>query len=80
MKITVCNNSIGHVWSRVVLLSLFMLILLLSACAEEEAPVRELVTVELPEGSTKLYYLNEERTKVISENFKLSRGTVEEQV
>ena len=74
------KNSIGYVWSRIFLLPLLMLLLLLFACAEEAPPVRELITVELPEGSTKLYYLNEERTKVISENYEISRGTVEEQV
>lgn len=62
---------------------LFLVLLLsflLSACAKEEEPEKQLVTVELPEGSTKLYLLNEERTKVISENFELSIGTVDEQV
>ena len=74
------KKSIGSGWGRSFLLPLLMLVLLLSGCKEEETPVRELITVELPEGSTKLYYLNDERTKVISENYELSRGAVEEQV
>ena len=44
---------------------------------QEETP---LVTVEIPEDATKLYYLNEERTKVISEAFVLEMNTIEEQI
>lgn len=75
------KNSIGRYWGRKLLLPLLMLLFLFSGCVvEEESQERELITVELPEGSTKLYYLNEDRTKVISENFKLSRKSVDEQV
>ncbi len=74
------KNKIGLGWGRICLLPLLMLVFLLTACSEKETSIREVFVVELPEGSTKLYYLNEERTKVISENYDLSRGTVEEQV
>ena len=67
-------------WGRCLLLLVFMLVLMFAGCAEEEEPEIKYATVELPEGSTKLYYLNEERTKVVSENFELSFGTVDEQV
>jgi hypothetical protein len=65
-------------WSRVFLLPVLMLVFLFAGCATEEEPEIQYVTVELPEGSTKLYYLNEERTKVVSENFDLSFGSVDE--
>lgn len=44
---------------------------------QEETPI---VTVEIPEDATKLYYLNEERTKVISQAFVLEMNTAEEQI
>lgn len=62
------------------LLSVLVLSVLLFGCAKEEGDQDHTVTVELPEGSTKLFFMNEERTKVVSENFKLSFGTLEEQV
>lgn len=67
-------------WGRQILLPVLLLFLLIAGCAKEEVPNREVMTVKLPEGSTKLYYLNEERTKVVSENFDLRRGNVDEQV
>ncbi len=67
-------------WGRYLLLLVLMYSLMLTGCAKEQEPEIQFATVELPEGSTKLYYLNEERTKVVSENFKLSFGTVDEQV
>lgn len=67
-------------WGRGLLLPVLMLILLVSGCAKEEEPQIQISTVELPEGSTKLYFMNEERTKVVSENFELSFGSVDEQV
>jgi len=67
-------------WGRYLLLPVLMFFFLLSGCAKEEEPPIQIATVELPEGSTKLYYMNEERTKVVSENFDLSFGSVDEQV
>jgi germination protein M len=67
-------------WGRYFLLPVLMFALMLSGCTKEEEPEIDLVTVELPEDSTKLYFMNEERTKVVSENFSLSFGTVDEQV
>lgn len=67
-------------WSRCLLLPVLVLVFLLAGCAKEEEPEIQLVTVNLPEGSTKLYYMNEDRTKVVGENFDLSFGTVDEQV
>ena len=66
-------------WGRMLLLPV-LLLFLFSGCRQENEPESEVITVELPEGSTKLYYLNEERTKVVGENFDLVRGTVEERV
>ena len=67
-------------WSRCLLLPVLVLVFLFAGCAKEEEPEIQLVTVNLPEGSTKLYYMNEDRTKVVGENFDLSFGTVDEQV
>lgn len=67
-------------WGRFFLLPVLMFVFCFAGCAEEEEPEIQYVTVELPEGSTKLYYMNDERTKVISENFDLSFGSVDEQV
>lgn len=74
------GNSIGNAGGRGVLLLFLMLLLLFPGCAAQEPPERELITVEIPEGSTKIYYLNEERTKVVSENYDRVIGTVDEQV
>lgn len=88
------NKSTGRRRGRWLLLPVFVLFLMLTGCAAEdelpeEAPteiptetpsVPEIITVEIPKGSTKLYYLNEERTKVISENITLNPGAVEVQV
>ena len=67
-------------WGRCLLLPVLVLVFLFAGCAKEEEPEIQLVTVNLPEGSTKLYYMNEDRTKVVGENFDLSFGTVDEQV
>ena len=89
MKKSRMGNLTRHGRGRYVLLPLLMLILLFSGCTEKEIPAEtpteapkepEIITVEIPEGSTKIYYMNEERTKVISENFKLTPGTVDSQV
>ena len=56
-----------------------MLIFLCAGCAlagTEDKTIEE----ELPENSTKLYYMNEERTKVISQSFSLKNSTVEAQI
>lgn len=74
------KKCIAALWGRRLLLPVLMLFLLFSGCAPEEAPEPEIITVKLPEGSTKLYYLNAERTKVVSENTEPIIGTVEAQV
>ena len=67
-------------WGRVFLLSVLMPVFLFVGCAKEKEAEEQQITVKLPEGSIKLYYMNEDRTKVVSENFKLSFGAVDEQV
>lgn len=65
---------------RGVLFLVCMLFFLFAACVETPVLEQEMITVELPEDYTKLYFMNDERTKVVSENFRLSFGTAEEQV
>lgn len=77
LKKKLTRNRRGRYWLLPVLL---LFLLLFGGCAEEEPPVRELITVKVPEGATKLYYLNEERTKVVGTNFDLAIGTADEQV
>lgn len=64
--------------SRILLLVL--LLFLISGCVAKEVPKENITTVELPEATTKLYYLNEERTKVEGQSFFVKNGTVDEQV
>ena len=73
------ENYIQKSRSRKLALPVFLWFLFLTGCTimQEETP---LVTVEIPEDATKLYYLNEERTKVISEAFVLEMNTIEEQI
>lgn len=79
MKESRKKNYITGSWGRI-LLSVLLLFFLIPGCAAKEAPEEEVATVELPEDTTRLYYLNEERTKVISESFCLEKGTLDEQV
>ncbi len=80
MKIYRKEKYMRYSWGRKLLLPVLLLFLLLSGCTGEEPEEREMITVEIPEGSTKLYFMNEERTKVVSENFDLAIGSVEEQI
>ena len=64
--------------SRILLLVL--LLFLISGCVAKEVPKENITTVELPEATIKLYYLNEERTKVEGQGFYVKNGTVDEQV
>lgn len=70
----------GDRWGSMALLLVLVLFCAVSGCAKEEETEPEIITVERPEGSTKLYFMNEERTKVVSESFELTYGTVDEQV
>ncbi|MBO5351674.1 MAG: GerMN domain-containing protein [Lachnospiraceae bacterium] len=75
------NNRIRKVRGRKLLLPFLLFLLLFSACRKEEEPEQpKKITVELPDDATKLYYLNEERTKVVSENYKLTFGDAEKQI
>jgi len=74
------KKEVAFSWGRWLLLPVLMLAFMVAGCAKEEEPEPQITTVKLPEGSTKLFFLNEDRTKVISENFDLSFGTVEEQL
>lgn len=89
MKMHRTKPWIGQKRGRQILLPLLLLVFLISGCASQklsqDAPTemlleREVITVKIPEGSTKLYYVNEERTKVINKSITLAPGTVEDQV
>ena len=73
------NFTMGK-WGRSLLLLVFVPFVLLSGCQKKEEPGQEQITVEIPEGVKKLYVLNEERTKVISENFEPVYGAVDEKI
>jgi len=88
-----CEKLTVRRWGRWLLLPLFMLLFMLSGCAgtqvQEEVPTEipteapeepQIITVQIPEGSSTLYYMNEERTKVINKSITLTPGTVEHQV
>lgn len=66
--------------SRKLLFPVLMLLLLWSGCAKEKEADSPLQETELTEDSMKLYYPNAEHTKVISESFEPTQGTVEDQV
>lgn len=70
----------GHQWSRKVLFPVLMLFLVFSGCGKEESPEQEQLPEEVTENAIRLYYLNEERTKVVGEGFEMTTDTVEEQV
>lgn len=87
------KKTTGKRYGRWLLLSLFMLIFMFFGCAkaqaQEESPTETptempaepvIITVQIPEGSSTLYYMNEERTKVINKGITLTPGTVEHQV
>ena len=57
-----------------------LFVLLFSGCAQEAEPEPQFITVEFPEGAIKLFYPNEERTKVNGENFDLTPGTLDAMV
>ena len=57
-----------------------LLVLLLFIGCRMTKEESSFITVEFPESTTKLYYLNEERTKVISKELSLEKDTIAEQV
>lgn len=73
------ENYIQKRKRKIFIIPIFLLFLFLTGCAivKEESSI---VTVEIPKDATKLYYLNEERTKVISEVLVLEMSTIEEQI
>lgn len=80
MKQSRKKSDIEQKRGRKILLPVLMLLLCLAGCAREENPELEIIPTEAPEESTKLYFLNEGRTKVIGDSFELKTTTVEEQV
>lgn len=73
------KNRTGCSGKPVMLLAL-LFVLLFSGCAQEAEPEPQFITVEFPEGAIKLFYPNEERTKVNGENFDLTPGTLDAMV
>ena len=59
---------------------LFLVMCFYIGCLQETNPEQQIVTVDIPEGKIKLYFMNEERTKVIGENFALGYGNTDEQI
>ena len=59
---------------------LFLVMCFYIGCSQETNPEQQIVTVDIPEGKIKLYFMNEERTKVIGENFALGYGNTDEQI
>ena len=80
MKQSRKKSDIEQKRGRKILLPVLILLLCLAGCAREENPELEIIPTEAPEDSTKLYFLNEGRTKVIGDSFELKTTTVEEQV
>lgn len=74
------GNLRKKIRGRILLLPVLLLLLLFAGCASAEQKEPESVTGEVSEGTVRLYLMNEERTKVVSELFELQPGTVEEQV
>lgn len=66
-------------WGRILLLPVLIFVFLLAGCVNEN-PEIEIVTEEVPDNSIKLYFMNEERTKVVGEEFELYSGTLDGQV
>ena len=73
------ENYIQKRKGKLFIISVFLWFVFLTGCAimKEESSS---VTVEIPKDVTQLYYLNEERTKVISEVLVLEMSTIEEQI
>lgn len=69
-----------RLWNRKYLFPVVMLFVLFIGCAGKESPELFEDTEEVSEGFPMLYVLNQDRTKVISEQFELAHGTVDEQV
>ena len=74
------NNRTGKRRGRWVLLLVFLLLFLLSGCRKEEKSDMGQQETVLPEGTVRLYVLNEERTKVVSEEFTVSETGADMQV
>lgn len=71
------NNFLG---SKAILLFALVFVFMFSGCMEDPEPVKQPITVGIPEGAIKLYFLNEERTKVTGENFDLTPGVLDDMV
>ena len=80
MKQSLKKRNIGQMRGRKLLLPVLMLLLCFCGCAGEGNPELEIIPTEAPEESTKLYFLNDGRTKVVGDSFELKSTTVEEQV
>lgn len=73
------KNRIGFL-GRAAMLFCLITVFMFSGCTQAEEPEQQLITVDFPEGAIKLYFPNEERTKVTSENFDLTPGTLDTMV
>ena len=70
----------GSHWGRIVLLLVFVFFFPLSGCGWQNASYQEPAEEAVPEDAVRLYVMNEERTKVVTEEFVLSGDSVDMQV
>ena len=80
MKQYKTERNTGKHRGRTGLLLVFLCLFFLSGCAGEDASYPEQAEEALPEGIIRLYVMNEERAKVVTEETALPEGSVEMQV
>lgn len=80
MKQCIAEKITGKRRGRIFLLLVFLLLFLMSGCGREEDSSPEQKDETLPEGMVRLYVMNEERTKVVTEEYALPDDSVDMRV